>query len=122
MVHTPQNLSQSRQPARSTKQRITLSLPIAIAKKLKDVGELTQRTYLEVILEAQIGHAESIHRRVAESLTGFQGLAPIRRRWPQGRVQVALLIHAPDLQVLDESASRAHLDRSGYISELIALL
>jgi hypothetical protein len=109
-------------PARPVKQRITLSLPIAIAKKLKDTAMRTQRTYLEVILEGYVDHAESIQSRVAQSESRFEGLAPIRRRWPQGRVQVALLIHATDLGVLDDSAYRARLDRSGYVSELIALL
>jgi hypothetical protein len=104
------------------KRRITLSLPIAIAKKLKDASERSHRTYLQVILESYIEHSDSIDCRASESTPQFEGLSPIRRRWPQGRVQVALLIHDDDLHILDGSARRVRLDRSGYVSELIALL
>ncbi len=104
------------------KKRITLSLPIAIAKKLRDAADRTQRTYLEVILEAYVEHAVSIEIRTADGVTQFEGLVPIRRRWPQGRVQVALLIHETDLHIIDTSAGRVRLDRSGYVSELIALI
>jgi hypothetical protein len=113
---------QGRSTARAAKQRITLSLPIAIAKKLKDTATRSQRTYLEVILGGYVEHAASIQHRATEASSQFEGLRPIRRRWPQGRVQVALLIHPGDLRILDDGAAGARLDRSGYISEVIALL
>lgn len=123
----PPNLQDSHQPSmarrsKETKKRITLSLPIAIAKKLRESAARTQRTYLEVILEAYEAHASRVLNRANEPSSQFEGLRPIRRRWPQGRVQVALLIHAGDLRVIDASTEEVQLDRSGYVSELIALL
>lgn len=106
---------------RPRKRRITLSLPIAIGRKLKDLSDRGDRTYREVILEAYLEHAESIQARAREASSPFLGLGTIRRQGPQGRVQVALLIHTDDLGIIDGSAKRARLDRSGYVAELIAL-
>ena len=102
----------------STKQRLTLSLPTKVATMLRATAESEQRTYLDIILAAFMGHADGIER---ELVTNSQklGNSGSRRRAGAGRTQIPLNILKEDLQVLDQRAKALNLDRSAYVTELL---
>ncbi len=104
----------------SPKKRITLSLPVETAARLKEMSQESGRYYLDLILDAFIHGQDEIQAEVDSVLASTDlGLRPLRRRAAPGRVQVALLIPRSDLDSLDEAATAARLDRSGYVAELL---
>lgn len=105
--------------AATAKKRITLSLPTAIADKLKTIADADGRYYLEIILSAFLEHAAELTANGPDASSPFKSHHPRRRRRPAGRVQVALLIHPDDLALIDGAADEVLFDRSSYIAELI---
>ena len=102
---------------RASKKRITLSMPTHIASKLKQDSDGS--FYLHTILTAFLAHRDAIQAEFEAMRSPLVGLNGARKRQPQGRVQVALLIHAEDLASLDDAANSVELDRSSYIASLI---
>lgn len=94
------------------KKRITLSLPTAVAVRLRRVAETEERFYLDIILTAFVAHAEAVDR----DLRG-QSRPPARRA--AGRTQIPLNILPEDLGVIDQRAKGLGLDRSAYVAELL---
>ncbi len=117
------NLPPVVQPRRErppAKKRITLSLPTEVAALLRDESTQSDRYYLDIILSA-FGRREIEILEAYRNLNADQtlGLRPLKRRKEPGRVQVALLISANDLDRLDASAKAVRLDRSSYVTELL---
>lgn len=110
----------SRRPRPEGKRRITLSLPVETAAWLKTASATEGRFYLDLILAAFVEHSQAIQQQVdlarAESSVGIR---PLRKRTTPGRVQVALLIPAEDLSLIDEAARQAGVDRSTYVGLLL---
>ncbi len=110
----------SRRPRPEAKRRITLSLPVETAAWLKTASETEGRFYLDLILAAFVEHSQAIQQQVelarAESSVGIR---PLRKRTTPGRVQVALLIPAADLALIDDAARQAGVDRSTYVGLLL---
>lgn len=102
------------------KQRVTLSLPTAVAAMLRSAADREQRIFLDIILTAYVSHADDIdqhfvERRVATGLAATGG----RRRADAGRTQIPLNILAEDLKVLDRRRAAHNMDRSAYVTELL---
>jgi hypothetical protein len=110
----------ARRPRPEAKRRITLSLPVETASLLKTASETEGRFYLDLILAAFVEHGPAIRQQVdlarAESSVGIR---PFRKRTTPGRVQVALLIPAADLAMIDDAARQAGVDRSTYVGLLL---
>ena len=102
------------------KRRITLSLAVETASMLKTASETEGRFYLDLILAAFVDHSQAIQQQVdlarSESTVGIR---PLRKRTTPGRVQVALLIPAADLALIDDAARQAGVDRSTYVGLLL---
>lgn len=106
----------------AAKQRITLSLPTEIAGWLKQESEDTDRYYLDIILGAFASGRPFVEAEFRRGTNDSNlGIRPLKRRREPGRVQVALLIPASDLQILDAAATAVRLDRSSYVAELLSL-
>ncbi len=106
--------------ASPAKKRITLSLPVETAARLKVLSEESGFYYLDLILDAFMRLREEIQSEVNATIGETDlGIRPLRRRAAPGRVQIALLISESDLASVDAAAAAARLDRSGYVAELL---
>ncbi len=94
------------------KKRITLSLPTAIAARLRQTAAQEDRFFLDIVLEAFSKHAPMIDAE----LTGIDLAA---RNRSAGRTQIPLNIVPDDLAKIDRQATRLNLDRSAYVAELL---
>ena len=109
-----------RRPRPQEKRRITLSLPVETALLLKTASQTEGRFYLDLILAAFEEHGPAIQQQVDLARSGSTvGIRPLRKRSTPGRVQVALLIPATDLALIDEAARQAGVDRSTYVGLLL---
>lgn len=107
-------------PRPEAKRRITLSLPVETALSLKAASETEGLFYLDLILAAFVDHGEAIQQQVDLARSGSTvGIRPLRKRSTPGRVQVALLIPAADLALIDDAARQAGVDRSTYVGLLL---
>ena len=102
------------------KQRITLSLPTAVAGMLRSTAERENRIYLDIILQAFVDHSTDIDDSFVERRrTGEPTTKGGRRRADSGRTQIPLNILGEDLRELDRKAAALSLDRSAYVTELL---
>ena len=116
----PSETPATRRPRPQEKRRITLSLPVETALHLKTASQTEGRFYLDLILAAFEEHGPAIQQQVDLARSGSTvGIRPLRKRSTPGRVQVALLIPATDLALIDEAARQAGVDRSAYVGLLL---
>lgn len=101
------------------KRRITLSLPVDLAARLRRAAEIRQQYYLDVILSAFAAHHAAVRAQHEESAGAPVSLQPLRRHRPPGRTQVPLNVPAADLAVIDQEADVVGLDRSAYLTEIL---
>jgi len=94
------------------KRRITLSLPTAIAARLRETAEREDRFFLDIVLDAFGKHAPIIDAELT-------GIDPASRDRSAGRTQIPLNIFPEDLAKVDRQAGRLNLDRSAYVAELL---
>ncbi len=105
---------------KSTKKRITLSLPTAVASLLRKTAESESRIYLDIINQAFTEHSDAIDAAFIEAhRTGMATTLGGRRRADSGRTQIPLNILTEDLKELDRRAQALSLDRSAYVTELL---
>ncbi len=100
-------------------RRITLSLPVDLAARLRSAAEVRQQYYLDVILAAFTAHHAAVRAAHEASANGPVSLRPLRRHRPPGRTQVPLNVPAADLAMIDHEADAVGLDRSAYLTEIV---
>ena len=99
--------------------RITLSMPTAVADRLRAHAEATGLFYLDIISAAFDEHGDDVRAAHTTQAVSSLGGRVDRRKVPSGRVQIALGIAPDALELLDSTARAANLDRSWFVAELL---